>query len=519
MNPDGMSYLDLGDYIVRRNPGAINGYWSPLYPIVQGTVLHLLHPSIRWEIPVVHATNFGIFVMVFAIFQFCWWQMGIRRRQSEAPRTAGVDSWTLLGFALFSWASLGLITLELVSPDLCLLGAVFAAAALLDSIRHDGSWRQYGLLGLVLGVGYLFKAVLFPLAFVFLAVSLFCAGSVKKALPRALLAVVVFMAICAPWIGLVSKQKGYLTYGLTGKLNYLWFDNTSRPWITGVHHTGDSMPHAPQVIFQDPVVYAFPGPTAGSYPFWFDPSYWSEGLTLHFDARRQFRLLTSNVRDELFHLAPEQYIFLSFALLFLFLGPGTFGRNFLKEWHVWIPGLCGLMLYSLVHVETRLTAPFLLLIFAGVFLAGVRNSLPYGKLMSAVALSAAVLVAASLVDQITAGPSYASRSPNDNEMVANRLRREGLKAGDRIGLVGDSYRAYWLRLARVSVVAEITPAETGRFWTADPARRTAVAQAFAQAGARAIVTDRAPPPGILGWRRLGNTEAYIYPLDPNLLPR
>jgi hypothetical protein len=515
MNPDGMSYLDLGDYIARHDPAAINGYWSPFYPLIEGVVLRLVHPSIRWEIPLVHATNFAIFVVVFAVFQICWRQMRIRRSQPKVEESLGigVDPWTLLGLALFAWVSLDLITLEVVSPDLCLVGTVLVAATLLDSIRHEGSWQRYGLLGFVLGMGYLFKAVMFPLAFVFLAASLFCSGSVPKALPRVLLALIIFVAICGPWILVLSKQKGYLTYGLTGKLNYIWFDNSSRPWITGVHHTGRDMPHAPQIVFENPVVYAYPGPAKGSYPFWFDPSYWSEGLTTHFDAGRQLHVLTFNLREELFHIAPEQYIFLAFVLLFLFLSPGVFGRNFLREWHLWLPGLCGIVLYSLVHVETRLTAPFLLLIFAAAFLAVARNDSHYGKLLAAVALVASVLVALSLIDQIKTGQSYSSRSANLNEAVANALRHEGLRAGDRVGLIGDSYRAYWLRLARLSIAAEITPSEASRFWASDPVRQTAVLQAFAHAGARAIVSDHRPPPTSAGWRPLGNTQAHIYLLD------
>jgi hypothetical protein len=514
MNPDGMSYLDLGRYIVRGDPAGVSGYWSPLYPLLQGVVLRLLHPSIRWEIPLVHATNFAIYVFVFLAFQFCWRRLKQYRAQPNSEGYAGLDSWMLLGFALFWWASLGLVTLELVSPDLCLVGIVFVAAALLDSIRHQRSWQQYALLGLVLGVGYLLKAIFFPLGFVFLAVSLFCAGNVRKALPGALLGLIIFLAVCAPWIVLVSKQKRYLTYGVTGKLNYIWFDNLTRPWITGVHYTGSGMAHPPQVISEDPVVYAYPAPANGSYPFWFDPSYWSEGLTVHFDAARQTRMLKFNLSAQLFQLSPEQYLFVAFLLMFLFLGPRTFERNLLKEWHLWVPGLCGLLLYLLVHVESRLTAPFLVLIFAAAFAAAARDRSQSGRLHSAVALSLALLFAAFVL--VRSGPSYASRSPNDNEAVANRLRQEGLRPGDRIGLIGDAYRAYWLHLARVSVAAEINPTQAGRFWTIDPDRRAAVMRALAQNGAKAVVSDQPPPSDTPGWRRLGNTKAFIYFLDPAL---
>ena len=40
MNPDGVSYLDMGDALVRRDwAHAVNGYWSPLYGWMLGLVV------------------------------------------------------------------------------------------------------------------------------------------------------------------------------------------------------------------------------------------------------------------------------------------------------------------------------------------------------------------------------------------------------------------------------------------------------------------------------------------------
>src|ERR1700758_3364000 len=50
MNPDGMSYLDVGDSFFRRDwANAVSAWWSPLYPWTVGFVLGIAKPSKRWE--------------------------------------------------------------------------------------------------------------------------------------------------------------------------------------------------------------------------------------------------------------------------------------------------------------------------------------------------------------------------------------------------------------------------------------------------------------------------------------
>src|SRR6266851_4941539 len=71
MNPDGVSYLDIGDAYWRSDwHNAINAYWSPLYSWVLGFFLKVLKPSAYWEYPVAHFVNFLIYVAMLASFEF-----------------------------------------------------------------------------------------------------------------------------------------------------------------------------------------------------------------------------------------------------------------------------------------------------------------------------------------------------------------------------------------------------------------------------------------------------------------
>src|SRR4051795_941770 len=69
MNPDGVSYLDIGDAYWRGDwHNAINAYWSPLYSWILGFFLKATKPSMYWEYPLVHLANFLIFVAALASF-------------------------------------------------------------------------------------------------------------------------------------------------------------------------------------------------------------------------------------------------------------------------------------------------------------------------------------------------------------------------------------------------------------------------------------------------------------------
>src|SRR6516225_3818122 len=58
MNPDGMSYLDLGDAYWRGDwKMAINAYWSPFYAWIQGAAQFVFRPSAYRQFTLVHMVN------------------------------------------------------------------------------------------------------------------------------------------------------------------------------------------------------------------------------------------------------------------------------------------------------------------------------------------------------------------------------------------------------------------------------------------------------------------------------
>src|SRR5438132_10108218 len=115
MNPDGISYLDIGDAYWRGDwHNAINAYWSPLYSWILVFFLKVLKPSAYWEYPLAHLVNFLIYVLALACFEF-FLASFIREYRLRLAGSGGEEiglsepSWWLLGYSLFLSTSILMI--------------------------------------------------------------------------------------------------------------------------------------------------------------------------------------------------------------------------------------------------------------------------------------------------------------------------------------------------------------------------------------------------------------------------
>jgi len=73
--------------------------------------------------------------------------------------------------------------------------------------------------------------------------------------------------------------------------------------------------------------------------------------------------------------------------------------------------------------------------------------------------------------------------------IARGLRQLGVQPGDRVASIGDSFMAYWARLAGVTIIAEIPCESAELFWAADAAVKSQVLRKFANAGARVVIAQ------------------------------
>ena len=86
---------------------------------------------------------------------------------------------------------------------------------------------------------------------------------------------------------LLSFAKGRPTFGDSGKINYLMNVGTTQFFTP---HEPDAK-HPVHQLSALPHAYEYGSPIAGTYPLWYDPSYWHEGIRPHIDFERQIRTM------------------------------------------------------------------------------------------------------------------------------------------------------------------------------------------------------------------------------------
>ena len=152
MNPDGMSYLDVGDAFYNHDwVHAVNAWGSPLYPWIVGSVLGIFKPSIEWEFPVVHLVKLGIFLLTALAFRSLLYGF-IEFAKAHTISEPRSRFQTGVLWCVVRRYSPGLPSnyspLHSVGPDMMVVACFYLSLS---------------ILGLSLGIGYWTKAIMFPL--------------------------------------------------------------------------------------------------------------------------------------------------------------------------------------------------------------------------------------------------------------------------------------------------------------------------------------------------------------------
>jgi hypothetical protein len=551
MNRDGMSYLDVGDSFFRHDwANAVNGYWSPLYPWTVGLVLGAAQPSPKWEFPLVHLVNFGIFVVALFAFRFLLHALlaFASERMSDKPTadadpnaSAALPEWALviLAYAIFLWTTLEVERMFEVTPDLAVLACVCLTAGMLLRLRRGGTLWQFALFGFILALGYWTKAILFPLGFVTLAAGYLWKRS-RPGWGRGMaVAAVVFLCASAPLIFLLSHQKGRFTFGDSGKLNYAWFVSSRTFWRNwqgqrqGEDPASGAAVHPTRQLLRRPPLFEFDGPVVATYPPWADPSYWNEGLQGRFKLKPQLEVLASTVPAEarlLLRARPE----LVAGVIILALLSGQLWLAGLRElWPLIALSIAGLGIYLPILEHDRHLGGFVLVLFLTLIAAvRLRPDLQEDARKSGAYVAVAVFLVMALgtVDYtlrvLTHHLAIAGSGPNStwqDIIAAKELRRMGAQPGDKVAVIGDGASAYWARLGKLRIVAEIMDTNTDanmdrnqgskEFWDAPEAVQQNVYNLLAQAHAKLVVTSCPPcPPAKLGWKQIAGTPYCVRPL-------
>jgi hypothetical protein len=535
IDPDSIAYLEMGEAFLRRDwQMAINAYWSPFYPWLLAAALYVLHPPRSWQFAVVPLVDFAVYLGMLGCFHFFAREVLRRHRAQRAacssPQAVLLPEWVVfvVAYTLFLWVSFEWLGMGsfVASADKCVAAFVYVAAGLL--VRMRSASRQgwtWILFGVVLGGGYLAKAAMFPLAFVFLASSLGSGGPFRRKVWRGLTACMAFLVIASPWMLALSQAKGYLTFGLAGKLNYAWMVNgLTRHIHWQGEPPGSGIPcHPTRQIFERPAIYEFAAPIGGSYPPWYDPTYWYEGFTIYFDPKEQMHALVRSIGAFLkISSFAQGGLLTGFLILFMMAGtPWRSGQDIARQWSILLPAIVALSMYALVRIEARYIAPFVVLFWIGLVSSIRLEETPASQRLVACVTLAMLLPMLGAIGAFAAAKGYAALryairqdSPAHIQRdVAVFVHRLGVQPGDKVASIGRTFDANWAYLTQAQIVAEIPQRDAQAFWTGNEAVRAQALRAFGKTGAKLIVADKVPSYAApLGWERIGDTDFYVYVL-------
>jgi hypothetical protein len=539
LNEDGVSYLDMSDWLLRHNWHLlVNPIWSPLYPALIGIATWLTRPSAAWEVPLVHVVNFLIFVAALGSFEFMLRQAMQVLRKVDERNTLGRDTqqnlwlWQFVGYGLFAWSSFGMIWgPKMVTPDLLVAAFVYLDCGLVLRFRTAKTRLQSAtLLGLALGFGYLAKAILFPMGFVFVALAFFTAGRWRRALLPLAATVVLFAAIAAPMVAAMSQRVGKLSYSEVGNLNYAWHVNdvsagkaAGGPFFPAESGAPAYFKHPLILLHGHPEIYEFREPRILTYPPRSDMQYWGAGTPVVFNLHNQVAAFLGGlkllVRDS--HILPLTALILLGVALAL-IRPASGGvRTVARSWPLLIPGVLGPFLYLLISVEPRYLAPFFLAVLVGLFPAVLGQGFePVNRRVAfwSSAIASLLLISAGLLVAYHAAGFPRKESGDVFLTIGTELNQAGVQPGADIGIIGDSSDGCrWGRLARVHIVAQLLREDAPGFWLMKDSHEVQqIYAAFTQAGVSAIVAEEAPEEmDPSQWQKLGNTNYYVHHLPPN----
>lgn len=528
MNSDGVAYLEIGEAYARGDLGhAINPFWSPFYSWLIGLLLIVLRPGPETEYAALHALNFCLFLGASAAFESLlnrWVEFLRRVSASEEEKPLPEAALRATGYFLFLWFALHWITLELVAPDMAAALFAFAASGLLLRAHLERPSLSHCLLfGATLGLMYLSKTAMAALAVLYL-IGLVPALRFPRDIPR--LAGVVFglSLVALPFVVAISIHKGSPTLGESGRLNYAWIvngalfqpiDRSIRAALEGrVQRLSRDDSINPE--FHVPRVRVFKTPRLATNPTGYDPTLWNAGVRPRLDLQDQLRALRLNTLFLLRYLseAPPLYLLLAFFIGFS-TRPRRFFRHVARMAFLFLPSLAMVGIYLAIHVEPRYVAPFVLLLWMGLF-GGVRlpdafstSRLTRGHLAALLLLTLFYLVPSPLV---AAARSFLHSEPPHRPLI-RAIHAQGVQPGESVGVIGDlGFHSVWARTARVRLTAALSEADVRDFWIADEATKLKVYQAFREAGVKALVTRDLPADvRTPGWVKLDDTYG-IYPL-------
>jgi hypothetical protein len=388
--------------------------------------------------------------------------------------------------------------------------------------RRSG-WGSVLALGVVLALGYYSKA---PMLLLGLALIVILALPLPGRRPRRMqlvAAALVFFALTAPFIASLSRQQHHLTFSESGRLNYAWNVSRNVPMFGGLmEYTKETgfPKHPLHALRTQPTVLVFKDTVPGTFPLWYNPVFFYDGMRSDIDIPRMLRHFAGDMIRNMAHAQGVTVIPLWTGIIVLgaLTRRRSSGFGCATAWlMVW--SLAAIGLFALVAIEARYVAPFVVLFWLA-FYDEVFHSLERQDQVLPRAIFCAILLGIGLSLSLSLGTKAAadgeaSRSGYAEIVVAEELSRLGLHPGDEIAAIGNPYESYFAHLAQLRVIATIgfrdpLTYDTAQFWKLNDSSYHELTGELWRTNVRAIVSsENCDLAAMRNWRALGNTHYCV----------
>lgn len=521
---DSIAYLDMSDGVM---PGGdwhrlINGTWSPLYPALVGAFRRIFHLGLGHEIVAVHLLNIAFFALAFLCFEVFLVTLLRKTRDLTAAQESGfpVPQWAIvsLAYSVFLWGSIAQISLDFLRPDLLMACFLFLVAGMLVSLTgRPAGRRDYLLLGVLLGVGYLAKTPMLPIGLLVLIMSVIVVTNRRSALKMAVAGGVITLVIASAYFVPLSLERGKLTLGESGVYNYLihvgrtqifsWYPTNSDPG-SGVFQ------HPATQIFSSPPAYAFAAGPFATYPLRFEPSWWLAGIKPQFSLHRQLRATYANYIELRRAARPLVPLIVGLIVLAFFVSRNRTLLAVRTTWPVALLGIAGFAMYLVVHVEPRYTGAFFVLFMSAALSVVLEVRRPATRAVTAMLTPVIIaMLLIPLASRTYAAYRASAGSLDQDSVAAAKLAALGIHPGDQVGRISSILTDFGVeRVARVEISTEVDFTRTNEFWSASRETQNQVLDAMAAHGAKAVIATQPQLNRVnqSDWIHLGATDYWAW---------
>ena len=217
----------------------------------------------------VHVVNLVIFVATYVSFLYFLRVATIYATKVNGNGDAGDgEGWNgfvyIIGTSLFLLLHLLVRIVSRIGPDLSVSCVFFLLMAV--CLQFCSRIKTAVVIGLLMGLGYIVKAILLPIAAIvfFLMLLHILTRPSSERLPtvsKLALALPAMLLLAVPYIAGMSVARGSFTMGESGSLNYAWNVNGLPHWDDwqgGPDPYGVPI-HPTQLLLKNPPVFGFAG--------------------------------------------------------------------------------------------------------------------------------------------------------------------------------------------------------------------------------------------------------------------